>query len=339
MIDRRPALIVRCAGTADVCTACVRARPRPAAGGARRRPQHRRQRPVRRRAGDRPVRHARSSMSTRACASPGSTAARCCPTSTTRRRPAACRSRSASIPPPGAAGLTLGGGFGWLSRMHGLAVDNLVGAEIVTADGERLPYRAAPGAGPVLGDPRRRRQFRRRHALRVRAAPGGPEVTAGLVVFPAAQAREVLRRYRDFVDTCRTTSRSGPCCARRRRCRSCLRTCTARTSSRWPCSRRARTRRRSRCSRRSAASAAVLGEHVGAVPYAAWQQAFDPLLAPGARNYWKSHNFTTLSDDAIDVVLRYAGRRADAAVRDLPRPDRRPRQPAASTPPPIRTVT
>jgi hypothetical protein len=50
----------------------------------------------------------------------------------------------------------------------------------------------------------------------------------------------------------------------------------------------------------------VLGEHVGAVPYAAWQQAFDPLLAPGARNYWKSHNFTALSDDAIDAVLRYA---------------------------------
>jgi FAD/FMN-containing dehydrogenase len=35
-----------------------------------------------------------------------------------------------------------------------------------------------------------------------------------------------------------------------------------------------------------------LGEHVGPLPYAAWQQAFDPLLMAGARNYWKSHNFT-----------------------------------------------
>ena len=35
-----------------------------------------------------------------------------------------------------------------------------------------------------------------------------------------------------------------------------------------------------------------LGEHVGVQPYTAWQQAFDPLLTPGARNYWKSHNFS-----------------------------------------------
>jgi FAD/FMN-containing dehydrogenase len=50
----------------------------------------------------------------------------------------------------------------------------------------------------------------------------------------------------------------------------------------------------------------VLGEHVGAMPYVGWQKMFDPLLAPGARNYWKSHNFNTLSDEALDVVLRYA---------------------------------
>ena len=50
-----------------------------------------------------------------------------------------------------------------------------------------------------------------------------------------------------------------------------------------------------------------VGEHVGLVPYAAWQQAFDPLLAPGARNYWKSHNFTELADGAIDALAAYAG--------------------------------
>ncbi|HSO20916.1 MAG TPA: BBE domain-containing protein, partial [Desulfosarcina sp.] len=50
------------------------------------------------------------------------------------------------------------------------------------------------------------------------------------------------------------------------------------------------------------------GEHIGVQPYTQWQQAFDPLLAPGARNYWKSHNFKVLSDGAVDAMIEYAGR-------------------------------
>ena len=43
------------------------------------------------------------------------------------------------------------------------------------------------------------------------------------------------------------------------------------------------------------------------MPFAAWQQAFDPLLTPGARNYWKSHNFDHLNEGAIDALIEYAG--------------------------------
>ena len=50
------------------------------------------------------------------------------------------------------------------------------------------------------------------------------------------------------------------------------------------------------------------GEHIGVQPYIAWQQAFDPLLTKGARNYWKSHNFSRLSDGAIDAIIEYAGK-------------------------------
>jgi hypothetical protein len=46
-----------------------------------------------------------------------------------------------------------------------------------------------------------------------------------------------------------------------------------------------------------------VGEHVGVQPYTAWQQAFDPLLASGARNYWKSHNLSTLDDGLLDAVV------------------------------------
>ena len=48
-----------------------------------------------------------------------------------------------------------------------------------------------------------------------------------------------------------------------------------------------------------------VGEHVGPQPYTAWQKAFDPLLTSGARNYWKSHNFTELSDPLIDIMIGY----------------------------------
>ena len=50
------------------------------------------------------------------------------------------------------------------------------------------------------------------------------------------------------------------------------------------------------------------GEHIGAQPYTEWQKAFDPLLAPGARNYWKSHNFTELGDGALNSIIEYAGK-------------------------------
>jgi len=51
-----------------------------------------------------------------------------------------------------------------------------------------------------------------------------------------------------------------------------------------------------------------VGEAIGVQPYTAWQKAFDPLLTPGARNYWKSHNFTTLQDKLLDAVIEYVGK-------------------------------
>jgi hypothetical protein len=53
----------------------------------------------------------------------------------------------------------------------------------------------------------------------------------------------------------------------------------------------------------------VLGPHL----FTGWQAAFDPLLAPGARNYWKTHDFTALPDEAINAIT-------DAAAR-LPGPE------------------
>jgi hypothetical protein len=70
----------------------------------------------------------------------------------------------------GIAGLTLGGGFGWLMPKFSLAADNLVSAEVVTADGRVLTARTDENADLFLGPPGRRRQLRHRHVVRVPAA-------------------------------------------------------------------------------------------------------------------------------------------------------------------------
>ena len=54
-----------------------------------------------------------------------------------------------------------------------------------------------------------------------------------------------------------------------------------------------------------------IADVVGPHPFVGWQQAFDPLLTPGERNYWKTHDFAALSDDLIDTVLDYVGRLPD----------------------------
>lgn len=101
----------------------------------------------------------------------------------------------------GAAGLTLGGGFGRLTRRHGLACDNLVAADVVTADGRFLKASltqnpdllwALRGGGGNFGVVT---SFQYRlHAL-------GPMVFGGSVLYPFTQARELLRGYSDFIAT------------------------------------------------------------------------------------------------------------------------------------------
>lgn len=97
----------------------------------------------------------------------------------------------------GVPGLTLGGGHGWLMRKHGLACDNLVSADVVTADGARLRASADENRELFWGLRGGGGNFGIVTSFELRLHPVGM-ILAGLLLHPLSRARDVLRLYRDF---------------------------------------------------------------------------------------------------------------------------------------------
>src|SRR6185312_10014618 len=97
----------------------------------------------------------------------------------------------------GVAGLTLGGGFGWLSRKFGLAADNLISADVVTAEGELVRANIAENTDLFWSLRGGGANFGVVSSFEFRLHPVGPMVMAGLIVHPFARAKELLTGYRD----------------------------------------------------------------------------------------------------------------------------------------------
>ncbi|QHI68501.1 FAD-binding oxidoreductase [Tichowtungia aerotolerans] len=208
----------------------------------------------------------------------------------------------------GIAGLTLGGGFGWLSRKYGMTVDNLLSAEVVTADGRQLHacetenndlFWGLRGGGGNFGIITR---------FEFQLHPIGPDVLSGLIVFPFKEAKSVLTQFAQFTKT------------------------MPEELNVWAIARKAPPlpflpedvhgkevvvfalfyagdpAEGEKQIEPLRSFGTVCGEFVGTQPYVNWQQAFDPLLTPGARNYWKSHNFLQIEERTIDAAIEYAGK-------------------------------
>jgi FAD/FMN-containing dehydrogenase len=206
----------------------------------------------------------------------------------------------------GVAGLTLGGGVGWLMRKHGLTVDNLLAVDVVTAAGELL--RASEDEHPDLFWALRGGggNFGVVTSFEFRLHRVGPTVLAGPIVWDASDAGEVLRFYRDFVrdapDELGTVVRFGtapplPDIPERLHWRPVVMigTCYAGSiedgeSALGPLR----------------ACRSPLLDLVGPAPYAALQSAIDSTVVHGWNYYWKSTHLPELRDDLVDVITEHA---------------------------------
>lgn len=213
----------------------------------------------------------------------------------------------------GIAGLTLGGGFGWLTRKYGLTVDNLVAADVVTSDGRLL--RASSEENPDLFWAIRGGggNFGIVTAFEFSLHQAGPEVLSGLVVHPFDNAGELLRKYREAVVgapeefTCWVVMRKAPP----------LPFLPAEWHGRevmiFAMCYVGDLAEGERVTQQIRSLGSPIADVVGPHRLVDWQSAFDPLLTTGARNYWKSHDFVTLADGALDAIAR--------AVQTLPGPE------------------
>jgi FAD/FMN-containing dehydrogenase len=208
----------------------------------------------------------------------------------------------------GIAGLTLGGGFGWLTSKYGMTIDNLISADVITADGKKIRasenenadlFWALRGGGGNFGVVT---QFE------FKLHPVGPEVLAGLIVFPFEQARQVLTQYREFIKSAPEDLSIWVVLRQAPPLPFLPKDVHGKEVVVLPVFYAGDVTQGKELIEPLRRFGSPHGEYIGAQPYTDWQKAFDPLLTPGARNYWKSHNLKILSDGVLNVAIDFAGR-------------------------------
>jgi FAD/FMN-containing dehydrogenase len=197
----------------------------------------------------------------------------------------------------GVAGLTLGGGIGWLVGKHGMSIDNLLAVDLVTADGEFVT--ASPKSHPDLFWAVRGGggNFGVATSFDFRLHPQG-DVLAGFVAYPVARAREVLSVYQELTATAPEELGAygviGTDAESEERIAVII-VC-------WPGDPVE--------GRRVLEPLRQLGEPlvemIGPTPYPDWQRTFDFQWPHSRRYYWKGNLLRDLPDALLDAVVEHA---------------------------------
>jgi FAD/FMN-containing dehydrogenase len=206
----------------------------------------------------------------------------------------------------GVAGLTLGGGFGWLTRKHGFTCDNLLSVDLVTAEGEFITASETENSELFWGIRGGGGNFGVVTSLKFRLHPVGPKVTAGMIVYPLEQARPVLTFLREYAaaapDNLTTMAflrlaPPAPFLPKEIHGRPVVGVAVCHTG---PLEEGARLVQPLKDFGRP------LADLIGAKPYTAHQTLFDAGQQPGPHYYWKSEYLPGLSDEAINTAIGHA---------------------------------
>jgi FAD/FMN-containing dehydrogenase len=200
----------------------------------------------------------------------------------------------------GVGGFTLGGGISWLVRKHGLACDNLVGADVVTADGRLV--RASQQENPNLlwGLRGGGGNFGIATQLEFDLHPVGPTLYAGPIFFAAEHARDLLQRFREWSETAPDevsaviNLTSAPPLPVIPEAWHGQKVAVFMAASTGPLEQGERLFTEIR------SVAEPIADLLGPMPYVVLQSLLDPLFPKGVQSYFKATNLATFDDELLD---------------------------------------
>jgi FAD/FMN-containing dehydrogenase len=206
----------------------------------------------------------------------------------------------------GVGGLALGGGFGWISRKHGLAVDNLLSADVVTADGKLRTASADENPDLYWGIRGGGGNFGVVPSFRFRCAEIPSEPYSGVIVKRFEDTKKYIQFHREYVRTLPDDMtvwmiiRPAPPLPFLPEAVHGKRVLVV------PFVWLGDDKEGAKLIQPLREATASHGEMIGRHPWVVWQSLFDGLAGHGARNYWKSHHLKGLADGCIDRFIEYA---------------------------------
>ena len=221
----------------------------------------------------------------------------------------------------GVAGLTLSGGHGYLSRQYGLAIDSLIEADVVLADGSFVIASESQNADLLWALRGGGGNFGVVTSFLFRTHPA-KDLYAGPIIFDVSDAPKIMRWYRDFEKTApddfcvwlglQTVPPGDPFPKEHWGKKMCALLVAHNGAGGEAAVNAVR-----------AALPKPLIDWAGPIPYPALQGMFDALYPKGQQWYWKGDFVKDLPDAAIDTHLEHLAKDPDADFRDAPLPDRR----------------